>query len=129
LVSAKAINNNLNKTDKPVHHLNYSKLGNVTVPTSTAAASNRYYDELITLTQTPRILTKFSNWKPSKFRNCWKSAINLSKKWKNMFSQTGPREVWSNLCKRPNLSWKRAKRKLWGLNVLLYCIWDQISKI
>jgi len=48
------INNNLNKANKHVHHLNNSKLGNATflTATSTAAASNRYSDELtFTLTQ------------------------------------------------------------------------------
>jgi len=55
-MSANAINNNLNTTNKHVHHLNNSKLGNVIVltaiATSTTAASNRYSDELtFTLTQ------------------------------------------------------------------------------
>jgi len=47
-ISAKAINNNLNKTNKHVHHLKNSKSGNVTVltATSTNSASNRYSDEL-----------------------------------------------------------------------------------
>jgi len=45
--SAKAINNNQNKTNKHVHHLNNSKLGNVTVltATSTTAAINRHSEE------------------------------------------------------------------------------------
>jgi len=53
-ISPKAINNNLNKTNKHVHHLNNSKLGNVRVltATSTIVASNKYSDELaFTLTQ------------------------------------------------------------------------------
>jgi len=51
------IDNNLNKTNKHVHHLNNSKLGNVTILTATSAitASNtqpRYSDEFtFTLTQ------------------------------------------------------------------------------
>ena len=49
--SAKAINYNMNKTDKHVHHLNDSKLGNVTVLSATSAnATNntqpRYSDGL-----------------------------------------------------------------------------------
>jgi len=36
-ISAKAINHNLNKTDKHVHHPNDSKLGKVTVLTATSA--------------------------------------------------------------------------------------------
>jgi len=53
-VSAKVINNNLNQTNKHVHHLNNSKIGNVTVltATSTTTANNRYSDDLaFTLTQ------------------------------------------------------------------------------
>jgi len=50
-ISAKAINHNLNKTDKHVQHLNDSTLGNVTVLTATSAnATNstqpRYSDGL-----------------------------------------------------------------------------------
>ena len=36
-ISAKAINHNLNKTNKHVHHLNNSKLSNLTVLTDTSA--------------------------------------------------------------------------------------------
>jgi len=58
-ISAKAINHNLNKTNKHVHHLNDSKLGNVAVLTATSAnATNntqpRYSDGL-TLTVTQRL--------------------------------------------------------------------------
>jgi len=35
-----------------------------------------------------------------------------------MVSQKGPRVVRSDLCKRPNSSWKRAKRQFWGQLVL-----------
>jgi len=48
-MSATGINKNLNKTNKHVHHLNNSKLGNVTVlitAFTTATGSNRYSDEL-----------------------------------------------------------------------------------
>jgi len=53
-ISAEAINNNLNKINKFVHHLNNSKLSYITIltATSTTAAKNRYSDQLIfTLTQ------------------------------------------------------------------------------
>ena len=56
-ISAKVINNNLNKTNKHVHHLNDSKLGNLTALTATSAnATNntqpRYSDGLtFTVTQ------------------------------------------------------------------------------
>ena len=56
-ISAKAINHNLNKTGKHVHHLNDSKLGKVTVLTANSAnATNntqpRYSDRLtFTVTQ------------------------------------------------------------------------------
>jgi len=35
-----------------------------------------------------------------------------------MVTQTAPRVVRSNSCKGLNLSWKRAKRKFWGQQVL-----------
>ena len=35
-----------------------------------------------------------------------------------MVSQKGPRVVRSDFCKGPNLSWKRAKRHVWGQLVL-----------
>jgi len=35
-----------------------------------------------------------------------------------MVTQTGPKVVRSISCKGPNLSWKRAKLKFWGQQVL-----------
>ena len=49
-ISAEAINNNLNKTNKHVHHLNNSKLGYATVLTATAAANSRCGELIFTLT-------------------------------------------------------------------------------
>ena len=71
-----------------MQHLKNSKLNNVTVLTATstfgsvAAASNRYSDEL-TFTdnsKTPRILTKFCNKKPLKYRDLFKICNELVKK-------------------------------------------------
>jgi len=39
LISAEAIKNNLNKSNKHLHHINNSKLGNATVLTATSQSS------------------------------------------------------------------------------------------
>jgi len=77
------MNNNLNKSNKHVHHLNNSKLGNATVLTATltTAANNRYFDGLLRLlSETLRILTKYCSQKPSKYRNLVKTCNQLVKK-------------------------------------------------
>ena len=64
-ISAKAINHNLNKTDKHVHHLNDSKLGNVTAVTATSAnATNNTqprYPDGFTFTVTQGLQGSYSN--------------------------------------------------------------------
>jgi len=91
-------------------------------------------NSLLLNSETLRILTKFCNEKPSKYRNVVKICNELVKKVKNMVSQTGSRVVRSNFCKckGPNLSWKRAKKEPKGQTKILgpgSVIWDQISEI